>query len=898
MAYVDVFSGNVIRPAVVNYRAVSLTANTTLVWPTSQVVDGTNAVAEIMDVTPSGAGFSLTMPDAREAATGESVLFFNPGADTFSVLENDGAALTTVAAGQYRFIYLTDNTTQGGTWRVNAFGVGTSSPDAASLVGFGIKAIGGTLNQKQDIVETAVGITLASSDRAGLKVFTGGSVTCTLPLTTDVGSDFFVSLKNSGTGSVTVTPAGIEEIDEIDGGASLIMVPDESFILQSNGGGKWYTIGRGRSLTFAFSQLVKSVAGGLDVTLTSTETSNKIIQLVGLLTANINVIVPNVASIYWIFNNTTGAFTVTIKTAAGTGIPITQGTRAMLLCDAVNVVDADDNPSTTGLFADGNVGSPSMAFALDTDTGFYRPTTNTTGAAAGGVDSFRFKTAAAGVNYLTSTPGATTFAPTLAAEGADANIVLALTPKGTGGFAVGVGTVASGTDSIAIGTSADATDTAGIAIGSGAQVVPGGFSSDNGIAIGVSASVTPSAAATSNDAIAIGAGATSGRNSAISIGDGATASGLVSTAIGAATVAAGASSIAIGDTATTDTSGDNIAIGTAASSAASAAIAIGETSSASGTQSIAIGSDASASTTGSIAIGDNTVASTGTQAIAIGISADATAADAIALGENAQATSAQSIAIGSDAVASTAAATIAIGDNASATGADGIAIGEGSAAAGPQGVAVGSDASASLTACIAVGDGAQASATSATAIGLAAQATASRSVAIGATVVNAFADTFFTGNSQSAIFSGAMERSVEMTDTTTFASRSAEVILRKRTTNATVTTLLQADGSKLVIPASTVWHFDCQVVAQVEGLSEFLVHTFRDGVIRRDGAGNTTLTAPTVNTELLDTVTGGVSVAVTADDTDEELAFDVTGFAATNIDWVAYVRIRSVQVGA
>src|SRR3990170_4781623 len=589
MAYVDVFSGNVIRPAVVNYRAVSLTANTTLVWPTSQGVDGTNSVAEIMDVTPSGAGFSLTMPDAREAATGESVLFFNPGADTFSVLENDGAALTTVAAGQYRFIYLTDNTTQGGTWRVNAFGVGTSSPDAASLVGFGIKAIGGTLNQKEEIVEIA-------------------------------------------------------------GGASLIMVPDESFILQSNGGGKWYTIGRGRSLTFAFSQLVKSVAGGLDVTLTSTETSNKIIQLVGLLTANINVIVPNVASIYWIFNNTTGAFTVTIKTAAGTGIPITQGTRAMLLCDAVNVVDADDNPSTTGLFADGNVGSPSMAFALDTDTGFYRPTTNTTGAAAGGVDSFRFKTAAAGVNYLTSTPGATGASPTLAAEGADANIVLALTPKGTGGFAVGVGTVASGTDSIAIGTSADATDTAGIAIGSGAQVVPGGFSSDNGIAIGVSASVTPSAAATSNDAIAIGAGATSGRNSAISIGDGATASGLVSTAIGAATVAAGASSIAIG---------------TASSSAASAAIAIGETSSASGAQSIAIGSDASASTTGSIAIGDNTVASTGTQAIAIGISADATAADAIALGVNAQATSAQSIAIGSDAVASTAAATIAIGDNAS-----------------------------------------------------------------------------------------------------------------------------------------------------------------------------------------------------------------------------------------
>src|SRR3972149_8649773 len=124
MAYVDVFSGNVIRPAVVNHRAVSLTANTTLVWPTSQGVDGTNAVAEIMDVTPSGAGFSLTMPDAREAATGESVLFFNPGADTFSVLENDGAALTTVAAGQDRVIYLTHKTNQGGAGGAHSLGGG------------------------------------------------------------------------------------------------------------------------------------------------------------------------------------------------------------------------------------------------------------------------------------------------------------------------------------------------------------------------------------------------------------------------------------------------------------------------------------------------------------------------------------------------------------------------------------------------------------------------------------------------------------------------------------------------------------------------------------------------------------------------------------------------------
>jgi hypothetical protein len=39
-----------------------------------------------------------------------------------------------------------------------------------------------------------------------------------------------------------------------------------------------------------------------------------------------------------IFNNTTGAYTVTVKTSAGTGIVVGQGKRAILLADGTNVV--------------------------------------------------------------------------------------------------------------------------------------------------------------------------------------------------------------------------------------------------------------------------------------------------------------------------------------------------------------------------------------------------------------------------------------------------------------------------------------------------------------------------------------------------------------------------------
>jgi hypothetical protein len=48
---------------------------------------------------------------------------------------------------------------------------------------------------------------------------------------------------------------------------------------------------------------------------------------------------------YWITNDTTGAFTLTVKTSAGSGIAVGQGTSAILYCNGTNVVSA----STAGI---------------------------------------------------------------------------------------------------------------------------------------------------------------------------------------------------------------------------------------------------------------------------------------------------------------------------------------------------------------------------------------------------------------------------------------------------------------------------------------------------------------------------------------------------------------------
>jgi hypothetical protein len=82
----------------------------------------------------------------------------------------------------------------------------------------------------------------------------------------------------------------------------------------------------------------KSVAGSSDITLTTAEALNMIQEYTGVLTGNINVIVPAYSKLYAVYNNTTGAFTLTVKTASGSGVAVTQTKKTILVCDGTNVV--------------------------------------------------------------------------------------------------------------------------------------------------------------------------------------------------------------------------------------------------------------------------------------------------------------------------------------------------------------------------------------------------------------------------------------------------------------------------------------------------------------------------------------------------------------------------------
>ncbi|WP_291351340.1 hypothetical protein [Acidovorax sp. 16-64-162] len=76
-----------------------------------------------------------------------------------------------------------------------------------------------------------------------------------------------------------------------------------------------------------------------NVTLSATQYAKNIITLTGALTANVQVIFPTIAGLRWkVVNNTTGSFTITCKTSAGTGFTIAQTGIQESFCDGTNLI--------------------------------------------------------------------------------------------------------------------------------------------------------------------------------------------------------------------------------------------------------------------------------------------------------------------------------------------------------------------------------------------------------------------------------------------------------------------------------------------------------------------------------------------------------------------------------
>jgi len=395
MSFISPFTGNVIQPTDVSYRAVTLSANTQLQWPINGSATNDYA-ARIMNVTATAGSLRLEMPPANQSSVGNDALIRNVGATTFTVADYDGNTIVSVAAGEAKYIYITTNSTEAGTWGVIAFGVGSSTADAASLAGYGLKAITTTLNQSHLVQTFSSNYTAIDSDRAATYVWTSGSGTLTLTAATTLGNDWFLMVRNSGTGTLTVTPAS----GLINGAASIALQPaDSAFIVCS--GTAFFTVGLGKSTQFNFTQLTKAVASGT-YTLTASEAANVVQKYTGTLTGNVTVELPQTIQVYYITNQTDGTgagyqITFTTTAAGGATATVPAGQQVILLCDSVNLLNASTIAAgaVNVSLVNGTVGAPSLNFASETSTGIYRPGSGEFGIAI--LATQRFKLSATGL---------------------------------------------------------------------------------------------------------------------------------------------------------------------------------------------------------------------------------------------------------------------------------------------------------------------------------------------------------------------------------------------------------------------------------------------------------------------------------------------------------------------
>jgi hypothetical protein len=187
------------------------------------------------------------------------------------------------------------------------------------------------------ITTQGVNYTVLVPDRAKTFLWSGGIGTFTLPNAAVAGNNWFVQFKNGGTGVLFLTAVGGNFIDQL---YTINLQPLESCIVMCDGT-NFYSLGLGQSAVFAFDYVSINVAGSGAYTLSGAELNRVSYNFNGVLTGNKTVIVPNTIQQYWVVNNTTGAYTLTVKTVTTSGVEVPQNTSAILYSNGNQVVQAN-----------------------------------------------------------------------------------------------------------------------------------------------------------------------------------------------------------------------------------------------------------------------------------------------------------------------------------------------------------------------------------------------------------------------------------------------------------------------------------------------------------------------------------------------------------------------------
>lgn len=383
--YNDVFGNFTVPPAEATYSRLTLNGSGTLAWPANfsgEVADQYLATS-ILEIS-AAAGLQLLLPPANEASVGQDLVIRNVGMNSVDLFDSEGGPVTALAAGESKYIYITNNSTAAGTWSMLTYGAGTSGADAALLAGEGLRHQSNRLQVSADHRGLDSDYQIALADRGILLNGTVGSLTLTTPDATATPTGFYCFIKNSSIGMMSIEGFAAQTVDGI---SSKSLSPGDSLVLLK-ADEDWVTVGFGQDVNFTFTELVINAAAG-DATLSSSDVSGRMIRIAGTATADITLTLPSIDNIYFVsVEDGMGIYTVTLKTAGTGGVVVLNANeKTALYSDGVNITIAITTTVTSTLsLTDGGPLAPSLFFALDTNTGIYRKANDTIGFTADGVE--------------------------------------------------------------------------------------------------------------------------------------------------------------------------------------------------------------------------------------------------------------------------------------------------------------------------------------------------------------------------------------------------------------------------------------------------------------------------------------------------------------------------------
>jgi hypothetical protein len=346
-----------------------------------------------MDCTPSTTGLKIFLPQGDQGSVGSDILFRNFGSVAFTVVDFSGTSSVTVNPGVSKYYYLSSNTTQAGIWQNVTFGTGTSSADAATLVGNGLTTISGQLATTGNIVEVSSTPTVNDGSRAATFVWTAGNGTITLPTAASLSGGWYISFRNNGNGTLAINPQGTSLINGLSGIS--VNPGDSGFIILEQSTGNFFTVGWAvpANVTFSSSTYdVDSISGSTLNLVSYAPIIQTYVALSGTRSTTLSIVLPNVTQIYILVNNTAaGGYNLSFNVTGSStpAVVLSAGQVATVLSDGNSLYSL--NVTTTGLFlaSNGSVTTPSFSFLSDGHTGMYLVGTSTLGFTANSTQMLR-----------------------------------------------------------------------------------------------------------------------------------------------------------------------------------------------------------------------------------------------------------------------------------------------------------------------------------------------------------------------------------------------------------------------------------------------------------------------------------------------------------------------------